>query len=310
LWGRKKKQYTILVCLLLGTSAFNQPVCKPEPSGLRPDSSGTPQRFKKLKAEQSLDYSASVSNDLFLNWQHDKNANQFILIQNLKYRFAVSKDSTLHLSGSFTHNLGLQSYIDSLTKIQTDDNTLNTRLDLTLHRNLNLSVNSILTTRFMNGYDYYSDSGTIIKTLNSSFCTPLIWTFSGGLTLFWKDFGSLNLGLSSAKLTYIRDRTIFQKQKISRYYGVPEGKNHLLEYGIGLQFLADRAVLKCIRWNCDLLIFKNYNADVDVTLKNNIGIRINKFLKASIQTKVLYEKTVSRFIQLENLVTLGFYLHL
>lgn len=278
-------------------------MCKPESSVNTPPS-------KKLRVEQSLDYSASFSNDLFLNWQHDKNANQFILLQNLKYKFSVSKDSSLHLSGSFTHNLGLQSYIDSLTRIQTDDNTLNTRLDLTVHRNLNLSVNSILTTRFMNGYDYYSDSGTIVKTMNSSFCTPLIWTFSGGLTLSWKDFGSLNLGLSTAKLTYIRDGTIFQKQKISRYYGVLEGKNHLLECGISLQFLADREFLKWIRWNCDLLIFKNYNAAIDVTLKNNIGIRINKFLKASIQTRILYEKTVSRCIQFENLVTLGFYLHL
>jgi hypothetical protein len=163
----------------------------------------------------------------------------------------------------------------------------------------------------MNGYDYsVDDSGRIVKILNSSFCTPLLWTFSGGFSIKWQGFGSLNLGVSTAKLTYIRDKSIFGKQKVTKYYGVPEGKDHVFEYGLSLQFLADKEFFKRIRWNCDLLVFKNYTSPVDVTLKNNFGIRINRFLKASIQTRIFYEETVSHSIQLENLVTFGFYVHL
>jgi hypothetical protein len=305
LWGRKKKQKSVLVfCLFLVTYA-NAQSCFPLDSLIKKNPG------KKIRYEQELEYSFSVNNFLFLNWHHDKNANQVTLLQDLKYKFSLSGDSLVHFSGSFQHNLGLQSYFDSLTKFQTDDNSLNTRFDIRLHKNLNFTINSILSSRFMNGYDYsVNDNGRIIKTLNSSFCTPLLWTFSGGFSVKWRDFGSLNLGLSTAKLTYIRDKSIFGKQKVNRFYGVPEGKDHIFEYGLSLQFLADKEFLKRIRWNCDLLVFKNYTSPVDVTLKNNFGIRINRFLKASIQTRVFYEETISRSIQVENLVTFGFYVHL
>jgi len=305
LWGRKKKQNSVLVfCLFLATAA-NAQSCFPLDSLIKENPG------KKLRYEQELDYSLSFSSYLFLNWHHDKNANQLILLQNLKYKFSLPGDSLVRFSGSFMHNLGLQSYFDSLTKVQTDDNTLNTRFDIRIHKNLNFSINSTLTSRFMNGYDYsVDDSGRIVKILNSSFCTPLLWTFSGGFSIKWQSFGSFNLGVSTAKLTYILDKSIFGKQKVVKYYGVPEGKNHLFEYGLSLQFLADKEFFKRIRWNCDLLVFKNYTAPVDVTLKNNFGIRINRFLKASIQTRIFYEETVSRSIQLENLVTFGFYVHL
>ena len=305
MWGRKKKQKSVLVfCLFLATAANAQ-------SCFSLDSLIKENPGKKVSYEQELDYSFSFSNFLFLNWHHDKNANQSILLQNLKYKFSLSGDSLVRFSGSFLHNLGLQSYFDSLTKIQTDDNTLNTRFDIRIHKNLNFTINSILTSRFMNGYDYsVDDSGSIVKILNSSFCTPLLWTFSGGFSVKWQGFGSFNLGLSTAKLTYVRDKSIFEKQKVTKFYGVPEGKGHLFEYGLSLQFLADKEFFKRVRWNCDLLVFKNYTSPVDVTLKNNFGIRINRFLKASIQTRVFYEETVSRSIQLENLVIFGFYVHL
>lgn len=293
-----------MFCLFLATAANTQS-CFPLDSLIKGNSG------KKLRYEQELDYSILVSSYLFLNWHHDKNANQLILLQNLKYKFSLPGDSLVRFSGSFVHNLGLQSYIDSLTKIQTDDNTLNTRFDIRIHKNLNFSINSTLASRFMNGYDYsVDDSGRIVKILNSSFCTPLLWTFSGGFSIKWQGFGSLNLGLSTTKLTYIRDKSIFGKQKVTKFYGVPEEKDHLFEYGLSLQFLVDKEFFKRIRWNCDLLVFKNYTAPVDVTLKNNFGIRINRFLKASIQTRIFYEETVSRSIQLENLVTFGFYVHL
>jgi hypothetical protein len=305
LWGRKKKQKSVLaLCLFLATSA-NPQSCLPVDSLLKEIPS------KKTAWKQELDYSLSLSNFLFLNWHHDKNANQVTLLQNLKYKFSFAGDSLFRFSGSFLHDLGLQSYFDSLTKIQTDDNTLNTCFDIRISKNLNFSISTTLAARILNGYDYaVDDSGKTVKTLNSSFCTPLICTFSGGFSLKWTDFGSLSLGLSSAKLTYIRDKSIFQKQKVTKYYGVPEGKDHLFEYGLSLQFLADKEFLKRIKWNCDLLVFKNYTAPIDITLKNNFGIRISKFLKASIQTRVFYEEVVSRSIQLENLVTFGFYVHL
>ena len=64
-----------------------------------------------------------------------------------------------------------------------------------------------------------------------------------------------------------------------------------------------------VRWNCDLLFFKNYKKPVDMTLRNLFGIRINKFLKTTVQTRILYEKKIIDHLQVENMISIGFYFH-
>ena len=312
LWGRKKKGIILSGAFLLLIAGAETQTLIWKDDRLRVFADSLPGLcLPEVKFKQQLEYSFSFTTDLFMNWKHDGNVSQVVLLQNFNYKFSVSGDSTLHFSGSFTHDLGFQSYFDSISRFQPDDNTLNTRFEIRLCKNLNVTCNSSLNTRFMNAYDYVPGIGsTSRKTLNSSFCTPLILTFSGGFSMTWKKLGSLNLGVTSAKLTWIRDKSIFEKQQVTTYYGVPVGKDHLLEYGLSLQFLADKELSRRLHWNCDLLLFQNDHSPVDVTLKNNFGIRINHFLKASIATKILYEEKVCRSVQMENLVTLGFYFHL
>jgi hypothetical protein len=301
LWGRVKKQKILFgIFLFFVITGFSQPACFTD--SLR--------HKRKQNFKQEIDYSLSFSDFLYSGWHHDKSANNIIFLQNLNYKFSVSSGKLLTLSGSFLHNLGVQSYPDSLTKFQTDDNTLNIRLDMLLHKTFNISLISTLVTRLMDGYDYSTDScHRIVRTLNSSFCTPLIWTLSGGAAVKWKNLGSLTIGVTSAKLTYISDKSIYDKQKVTRFYGVPSDKNHRLEFGLSLQFLADKEILKKLHWTCDLLIFKNFTAPIDFTLRNNFILRISKYLKAGFQTRLLYEYEVCKNIQVENLFTFGFNIH-
>jgi hypothetical protein len=302
LWGRGKKREILTGIFLLFISLLHA-----RANG-SPDS--VPQG-KKVRFRNEFDYSFSLTGSLYYQWYHDHNSGNILLLQNGSYKFSISSDSVFKFSGTFTHNLGFQSYFDSITKVQTDDNTLFTMFGIRMNRHLCFTLTSNLATQLFNRYDYSPVAGgTLSRTLNSSFCTPLLGTFSGGLTLAWTSFGSLSLGISSGKFTYIRDKSIFGKQKTVQFYGVPEGKNHLFEYGLSLQLLVDKKFSGRVKWNCDLLVFKNYNAPVDVTLKNNFGFRINSFLKAGIQTRILYEEMVSRSIQFENLVTFGVYFHL
>lgn len=265
----------------------------------------------RLRFTQELDYSVSFNDFLLMNWLHDKNVNQIMGLQNLKYRMIAMNDRGFSISNLFIHNLGFQYYFDSITKVYIDDNTLTTKIDLRIKTKYSVVLNSNLSSRWLRGFDYcINDSGKQIVILNSAFLTPLVWTFSLGVGINWKDFGSLNLGISGGKLTYIQQTKIFEIRHITEYWGVPAGKNHLFEYGISLQFLVNKDFHKWVHWDCDLLLFKNYNAPVNLNFKNMIGIRINKFLKTSIQTRVFYEKKVSKNLQLENLVSLGFYVHL
>lgn len=265
----------------------------------------------KIIFRQELEYSISMNSLFFINWLHDKNANQLNLLQYLKYKSVIDNNLNFSLSNCLVHNLGIQYYFDSISKFYPDDNTLSTRLMLKIKSPCNLIFTSALLSRWMPGYDYYiTDSGKTVKTLSSSFLTPLFWNLSFGIDLTWKDWGSLTLGVSSARLTYLRDKRIFDLRKVNEYYGVIKGKNHLFEYGLSMQLLVNRELLKWFHWDCDLSLFKNYKASVDVNLKNILGFRINKFLKTTIQTRVFYEEKICRNVQLENLVAVGFYFNL
>jgi len=269
------------------------------------------QNLIKFRFFQEVDYSVTFSTFLFLNWKHEKNANQLAMLQKIKYQTIFDNNQNFRIINIFLHNLGFQIFFDSIIRFQTDDNTLDTRFEFKLIRNLTFNFISILNTRFLNGYDYQTDSvGSQVRILNSSFLTPLFWTFSLGLGWTCPGFGMAGLGISAAKLTFILDKSVYTEQAVPIFYGVPSDKDYLFEYGLSLHIVVDKNFQNRIRWICDILAFKNYNKPIDLTLKNLIDIKINKFLKTSIQTRIFYEERVCKNFQLENIISLGFFLHL
>jgi hypothetical protein len=265
----------------------------------------------KIRFRQELDYALSAHSLSLINYLHSQNVNRFGLLQNLRLKILIDNDKNFRFANSIIHNLGFQHYFDSITQVNVDDNTLTTRLDLKITGPLTFTFNSILTSKLLQGYDYMiNDSGRQIHVLNSSFLTPLTWTFSLGLGYTLAQTGSLNLGISGGKLTYILNQNIFMIRGLQTYYGIEKGENHLLEYGMSFHLLIDKDLLKFLHWNCDLLLFKNYHSAVDVTIKNLFGLKITKFLGSSISTKILFEEKTSKHLQFENLVSFGFTFHL
>jgi hypothetical protein len=130
--------------------------------------------------------------------------------------------------------------------------------------------------------------------------------FAAGFS--WKNsrIAEVSIGLSGAKLTYIRNREIYSQLQVKEFYGVPESKGFIVEYGLALQIIIDQNILKRVQWNCDVHLFKNYRKPVDFILKNKIGISISKYIKGAIQTRLQYEEQVSRKLQLENMISVGF----
>jgi len=260
-----------------------------------------------LKVTQQVDYSLTLSNLLFVNWAHEPASNQFLALQDFRYLCVFSDGKHAKIIQQFTHHLGVQCFFDSISQFQTDDNIWDTRFEWKFGEHHGCFVSSIFTSRLFNGYDYFlNDAGELVSVLNSSFLTPLVGTFSAGIQLKWPAFGSLNLGLSSAKLTWIRDKHIYEAQATSVFYGVPSDKKSLFEYGFSLQMLVDKKVARWMNWNCDLMLFKANEAPIDMTVRNLFSFRITRFLKASMQTRVIYEQQVSRKLQLENMVSVGF----
>lgn len=260
-----------------------------------------------LRITQSLQYAVTGSLTTFLNWEKTGEVNHFFLLQGLKYNTLFDDNGSVKISNTFSHNLGVQIIPDSITLLKSDENILSTRLDVVITSKCSYVLTSELSTRLFNEYTtIVDDSGSQQQVLRSGFFTPLLWTISTGISLLLPKTGKVSFGISSGKLTYILNRKVYQQQGVDRFYGVPESKGYTFEYGLSFQLLIDKALLNRVQWNCDLMVFKNYQKPIDLTLRNMFTFKIAKFLQAKLQTRVLYEEEVSKSLQIENIVSVGF----
>lgn len=314
MWGWKKGIWVeLLFCYLVSINGYSQQLSIKEMIAryLLGNSFNIGSIPDKIRFTDELDYTLTTNGFIFINWLHDNNVNQVNMFQNFKYQCLLQNDRTFRFSGTFINNLGFQHYIDSITKVNIDDNILTSRLEIKIDGKFVFTINSNISSRLMNGFNYVTDgSGKQIKILNSSFLTPLIWTMSFGIGYLWKDLGFVNLGLSSGKLTSIMNKQIFTILEVTSYYGIERGSTHLLEYGFAFQLLINKDIFRIFHWDCDLLLFKNYSLPVDLAMKNLFGLRINKFLKATLQTRIFYEEKLCKNLQFENLLSVGLHLHL
>ncbi len=264
----------------------------------------------RFSCYQDLSYRINFSGLFLQNWQQDPNKNNLFLQQQLKYRIQLNSGSAFRVTHLLSHDLGFQIFFDSITRFQPDENTLDTRLELKLSRSLQLIVLSYLSTRFFNCYDYVARSAGVDRYLSASFLTPLLWIFSGGLGWNLRDAIKVDVGISAAKLTYVRNKKIFSQPGRESCFGVSMDQDHRFEYGLTFHLLIDKAFLTRFHWDCDLLLFKDYHQPVDMTLKSLLAVRITRFLKTSIQTRLYFEREVSSALQIENLISVGFFVSL
>jgi len=279
-------------------------------SGLQ-DPSGTGVSPLRFRLDQCADYTLTGSGFVFTNQTRGKDAGYLTLFHRLDWRSYAEAGKYLRIGTRIVHELGVRYFPDSLAEFRPDETTLTTRIDAAICKGLSFSLASILGTRLFNDYAVEASPGAgVRKYLRAAFLTPLQGTFSSGVKWTVPAFGSLDIGISAAKLTLVCNRKAYDRPGVMDFYGVPEGRICRFECGLSLQFLADRLFFNRIQWNCDLLIFKNHHSPIDLSLKNNIGIRIGKYLKGSFRTRLIYERDVSPKLQAENMLSVGLYVRL
>jgi len=182
------------------------------------ESKKTPLRFTFTPR---IEYSATAGLSLYLNSSDPSGSNSVTLNQTLRYLCYISKPGKINLSNSFFHRLGFRSFFDSITEISFDENTLNTRLEVRLYRWMTIAAESEISTRIFNRYLIsLADSSHSTRYLDAGFLTPMTWNLSAGVTFPVKGYGSLLLGMTGAKLTFVRDRRVFENPMITSFYGV------------------------------------------------------------------------------------------
>ncbi len=308
MWGRQVAIGMVLGIVVLHGSSWAQRLVWRDRDSVRtltiPADSG--HSLISLRVTQRLEYALTLSGVLFINWENDPNDNHVMMVQDILYQCKGETERRFRFTQKVVHHLGIQYFFDSIARFHVDDNQFETRLEWRIRKNHGCFLSALFSTRIFNSYMISAnDSGELARTLVSSFLTPLTGLFSGGVQFKWPFFGSLNIGITSAKLTWIRDRGIYEVLEITTYYGVPQEKRYLFEYGLSIQLLINHDLMKWLHWDCDLIIFKNTNLPPDISVKNNLGFRLAKFLKARIQTRLYYEERISKKVQLENIVSVG-----
>lgn len=302
----------IIGCCLAPASVYSQNLVLSDSLVLLPLGLLAPQgtSLVRFSCSQDLSYMMNFSGMFLQNRQQNQNRNYLFLLQQLRYRVQLTSGNHIFFSNSLSHDLGFQIFFDSICRFQPDENTLDTRLEWKLSRTVGLEFRSSLSTRIFNGYDYANGLSGIERYLSASFLTPLLWTFSGGLGWNLREAVRIDIGISAAKLTYVHNKNIYNQPGRESFFGVPADKNHLFEYGMTLHLLIDKAFLKRFHWDCDLLLFKDYHQPVDLTVKSLLAIKITRFLKTSIQTRLLYEREINPPLRIENLISVGFFVSL
>lgn len=256
---------------------------------------------------QQIDCKLSFSGLLNFQWEHDPAANHVALLGKLNYRSSVSNERRFKLQASLLQDLGFQIFFDSITRFFPDATSLITQLEVKINHHFSYSVNTNLTSRIFNDYRYFTDqNGDQVKRLLSGFLTPMIVTFSTGFGWNLPSWGMVNLGITGGKLTFIRSREIFGILKTEKFYGVPAGKQTLFEYGFSMLVTIDRNLTRTLKWTCEMILFKNYIKPADISVKNLFEWRFGRNLSGSLQTRLFYEEAVSKKLQIDNIVTLGF----
>jgi hypothetical protein len=261
----------------------------------------------KITIKKNLDYNLSANLLSSVNSPGPNEDGQATLQQAFKYSWTIGQGDHLNCTNTFSHRLGVQYFFDSVFRIQADENIFRTRLEYKLSKGTGLAFDSELNTRLLNGYDYMlDDSNRMVRALNSSFLTPLVWNLSLGLNFRIPGTGTAMLGINGIRLTVLRDTSVFSALHAEVYQGIRRGDNHLLEYGISCRIQADRTFWKILHWNCDMLLFKGFDKPADLNMKNLFELRPVNFLVISFQNRICYEEEVSRRIIMENILSAGF----
>ena len=135
----------------------------------------------------------------------------------------------------------------------------------------------------------YKDAEKTIKT--SSLFSPAYLTLALGMDYKPSDNFSLLLSPLTGKLTIVAEKEI----DALNYGLATSNATTRMEMGASLKTLFNTNIVKNVGLNSELGLFSNYLKDpqnVDVDLKVGINMKINDYLSAQIDTRMLYDADI------------------
>lgn len=212
---------------------------------------------------------------------------------------------TIHLK--FISELGYVYLWDSIFVKQKDEQTIRFEVAATIKKSWQISFNSMVNTPlYRMVVSLPVDSAGRTRWLAGDFLTPLKAILSVGIQRNIHALGNVQLGLSSLKVTYVRNRKVFETPGNTSFHGIKPGHSWKYSYGISSSLDFRREISSHVSWELYLLAFLPKDDPLNLNLRNLFSIKAGRALNASIKTSIVYDKTCPVEFQMENLITIGF----
>lgn len=141
-------------------------------------------------------------------------------------------------------------------------------------------------TQVANGYNYPNDSVVVSK-----FLAPANAVFGTGMDWIPADGFSVLLAPLTGKVTFVGDTLTVDQTA----YGINPGSSARFELGANLKATLNRALMENVILTTSLGLFSNYleNAqNIDVLWDALISMKVNKYITASITTRLIYDDDI------------------
>ena len=164
-------------------------------------------------------------------------------------------------------------------------------------RLFNPTIAGRLRTQFASGFDYDEDP----PVENSAFFAPAFITESIGLTYEPRPSFTIRLGIASKQ-------TVVTEPAFRPLYDVDPDNTARVEAGAELVSSYDKRLTENIRYQSQLNVFFSINQTEDppdTRWENAINLKVNDWLSTDLTFEALFDRDISRAIQLKETVSVG-----
>jgi hypothetical protein len=145
--------------------------------------------------------------------------------------------------------------------------------------------------QFAKGYNYPNDSVVV-----SRFFAPAYLIISIGMDYKPHDYLSIYLSPATGRYIFVNDTRLSE----AGAYGVEKGKKVRAEFGAYFTARFQKDIMKNINLMTKLSLFDNYTdkdesnrTNIDVNWEMLIGMKVNKYISASIFTNLVYDHNIT-----------------
>ncbi len=223
----------------------------------------------------------------FTNWAAGGINN--ISVNGIANLFANYKKDNLTWDNNLDLGYGIQKLgkgVDKSTQKTDDKLDFSSKLGIKAAEKLYYAALMNFRTQFTNGYNYPDDS-----TVISGLMAPGYLLFAAGIDYKPNKNLSVFIAPLTSKTTFVSNQTLAD----AGAYGVEPGKNIRNEFGGYLKAVYTKDIMKNVNLNTKLGLFSNYlhnPQNIDVNWEVLLGMKINKYLTATLNTQLLYDDDI------------------